>query len=154
MKYFYNCTEKFTQNYKCQIIFFYCLQFEPKSRPSFSEIVRKLEGMLRGKSGPAGPEYAEERAARAAAAADGIHAQANHAKGQAKGAKGLSDACLAGLAASSLAARSVEVIPSTPDDAGHGKSVNRHKKCEYLANISACKRTLLMQIVFKFYVRH
>lgn len=125
--------------------FFYCLQFEPKSRPSFSEIVRKLEGMLRGKSGPAGPEYAEERAARAAAAADGIHAQANHAKGQ---AKGISDACLAGLAASSLAARSVEVIPSTPDDAGHGKSVNRHKKCEYLANISACKRRTTDAILF------
>lgn len=109
---------------------FHCCTFEPKSRPSFSEIVRKLEAMLRGKSSPEYAEYPERE--RLVGGADGASAAAKGGKG----AAAIPEACLASLAASaaSLAARSVEVIPTTPDDGG--KNVNRHKKLSHRRSLS------------------
>ena len=87
------------------LLFSWCLQFEPKSRPSFSEIVRKLEAMVRGKCSP-------ERAL-SCALPPGVAAEMGVSVGVSAG--------------SSLAARSVEVIPSTSDDS---KTSSRHKKRE------------------------
>lgn len=119
---------------------FHCCTFEPKSRPSFPEIVRKLEAMLRGKSSPEYPaEYAEypvEQRERAGGSSSGATLEASGAgmasAGKAKSKGAISEACLANLTASSLAARSVEVIPTTPDD----KSVNRHKKLSHRRSLS------------------
>lgn len=89
--------------------------------------------MLRGKSSP---EYAEYPSAAVGASLEGTSGSAT---GSCKAKGAISEACMANLASSSLAARSVEVIPSiaTPDDKD-GKNINRHKKREY--GLAAARR--------------